>query len=139
MKKDWFDRAIAKSEYTENGCIIFNGTKKSGYGVISNKSKYFYLHRLAYETTNGPIPKKMFVCHSCKNPTCWNVDHLFLSPNRNNIRGEDHWISKLSNKDVADIRKFLLSKKLTQKEIAEKYSVSQGTISDIKHKKWHKN
>ena len=52
-----------------------------------------------------------------------------------NNYSETHWNSKLSKKDVLDIKLKILEKKLTQKEIAKIYNVNQSTISDIKNKK----
>jgi hypothetical protein len=57
-----------------------------GYGAVSVKGRDMAVHRLAWAEANGPIPSKMCVLHKCDNPPCFNIDHLFLGTNADNIR-----------------------------------------------------
>lgn len=71
----------------ENGCWEWMGTRlPRGYGrtTIIKGGRQMYTHRLAWELTHGPIPDGLFVCHTCDNPPCCNLDHLWLGTIKDN-------------------------------------------------------
>lgn len=70
----------------DNGCVewLLSGTSQ-GYGRVRYKGKKFLTHRLMWEFEKGPIPEGMQVLHKCDNPSCANVDHLFLGTNQDNV------------------------------------------------------
>lgn len=55
-----------------------------GYGKFKLRTNR-QAHRIAWELVNGPISDGLCVCHSCDNPGCCNVRHLWLGTIQENI------------------------------------------------------
>lgn len=137
-------RLIQKTVINENGCWLWTGcTKQFDYGVVRAKRKNYLAHRLAYEIFKNELPGNKYVCHSCDTPRCINPDHLFLGTQTENMfdaktkkrmkSGEDHYSTKLSKKDVEEIR-VLVGMKFSQRKLAKLFSVSQSCIGQIARK-----
>lgn len=127
------------------GCWIWRGDRDSrNYGRIRDFRKgherSIGAHRVAYQLTHGQIPDRLVVCHRCDNPPCVNPAHLFLGTMKDNqsdmarkgrsARGERQGGAKLSEQDIPRIRE-LYAAGSTQREVAQAFGVSQGTISLI--------
>lgn len=75
----------------KESCWEWVGSKTSaGYGTFglslnSQEKTTVLAHRFSYQITNGPIPKNMYVCHKCDNPSCCNPEHLFLGTPLDNV------------------------------------------------------
>jgi hypothetical protein len=77
-------------------CIEWDGyTNAGGYGRAWVNGRDHLIHRLAWQEVHGPIPvdpdpkKRLCVLHRCDNPPCFNIDHLFLGTQLDNIRDRD--------------------------------------------------
>lgn len=132
-------------------CWHWNASLRStGYGQFQMNDTMYKSHRVAWELTNGPIPKGMFVCHTCDQRTCCNPSHLFLGSPKDNIMdmiakgrkgipdflGSKNPAAKLTEKDILRIRK-----RSQQGEkgvtLAKDYNVTPTQICAIvRHRSW---
>lgn len=103
----------------DNDCWEWTAGRTSrGYGKFWIFGRTKSAHRVGFELVYGPIPERLFVCHSCDNPPCINPEHWFLGTQGDNIkdafrkgrielsriRGENHGQAKLTEDDVLEIR-----------------------------------
>lgn len=85
-----FTRQIRMSP---SGCWLWLGYTTNGYGRISFRGKRVYLHRLVYQTTEGPIPTGLFVDHRCGIPVCVNPEHLRTVTPKQNVEHLTHLVA----------------------------------------------
>lgn len=84
------NRLAAGLVQRSTGCIEWTGSRTGdGYGQIFANGRTVKTHRLAWELVNGPIPDGLIVCHTCDNPPCCNVNHLFLGTHRDNAQDKE--------------------------------------------------
>jgi hypothetical protein len=123
---------------TAAGCIEYTGCLSNGYGSIRHHGRSMYAHRIAWELAHGPIPKGLFVCHTCDNRACVNVLHLFLGSCADNLRdmvvkgrsnrGEQVNTARLTPHDVLQIRAGAEPAPL----LAARYGVTKETIYNVR-------
>ena len=122
-------------------CLIWPFKRHpSGYaGEVSNAGARTLAYRKMCELAYGPAPtSKHEAAHSCGKgyDGCVHPKHLRWATHTENeadkelhgtrLHGEAISQAKLTEKDVSEIR--ALKGKMTQRELAQKYGVSQGSI-----------
>lgn len=70
-----------------SGCHEYLGNvNNKGYGNARYQGKSMGTHRLSWLLQKGAIPDGLMVLHTCHNPRCVNVDHLYLGTVKDNAR-----------------------------------------------------
>ena len=129
-----------KVEKTDTCWLWTAGKDPNGYGRFGIDRKARLAHRVAYEMLVGPIPKGLYCCHTCDNPSCVNPEHLFIGTQKDNMKdmakklrgchGTKSPNTKLTEGDVVAIREDPRSNRV----IGRDYGVSNGTVGCIKRR-----
>lgn len=131
--------------YKTDTCWIWKGSKfVDGYGRMKIGRKItLRAHRLSWEIHHGKIPKDKMICHKCDVKLCVNPEHIYVGDIHTNARdrvergrqsttrGSKSGMSKLTERDVLNIRFLHKIKKYNQRQLAKKYSVSFGHINNV--------
>lgn len=154
-KKDLIIQTFSAERHTtplSTPCLLWEGSRdKNGYGKTTRNGKSIRAHRLAWIQARGPIEDGMWILHHCDNPTCINIDHLYLANHTDNMQdrkargrtpdfmGEKHPRAKLTNEQVAEMRESYADG-VSLDALAKSYDMSKSSICEIvNHKRYKSN
>ncbi len=140
-------RIQSKTARASSGYLLWTGSKnRDGYGKIDVSDNFsMTAHRLSWELANGSIPAGMCVLHTCDNPACVELDHLFLGTSVDNVadkvaknrqaKGQSQAFAKLTDDSVRRIRS--LAGVVSMSKIATRFGVSKkAVLLVIQRKTW---
>jgi hypothetical protein len=122
------------------GCWLWTAcTNERGYGMtVFEGRKNIRAHRMAYELVKGPIPEGMFCLHKCDVRRCVNPDHIFFGLYKENAAdakskgrhtyGERNTRSRLTEKQVLEIRQRYPGGGKSYRQLAAEYGVAEATL-----------
>jgi len=106
----------------------------NGYGVLSFRGRQWYAHRLIYEATHGPVPRRKELDHLCRVKACVRPSHVEVVTHAENVRRGK--TAKLSVGQVRNIRE-LASTGTPDRELADLFGVHVATVrSVVARKSW---
>ena len=138
------DRFWSKVNKTDN-CWIWTACLNScGYGQLKVNSKDIRAHRFSFQNHNNRlIQDGMCILHSCDNPKCVNPAHLIEGTHQDNntdrankgrgnaARGEKQGLSKLTEKQVLEIREKYSQGVSSHRKLGQEYEVAHTVIGKI--------
>jgi len=131
-------------------CWVWIGTKhfkpNYEYGIFWRGDRRILAHRWVYEFYVGEVSEELVVCHSCDNPSCVNLQHLFAGKPKDNAddrdakgrqaKGGQIGSAKLSEADVIQIRGRLAAGE-RQYLIARSFGIDPSAVCNINRgKNW---
>jgi len=118
-------------------CVSHLSRNSDGYITIS-RDGFSKLHRWLYWQAYPYFDKSLEVCHSCDNPSCINLAHLFLGTHLDNMKDRNskgrasggRSTAKLSAKDVVTIKERYACGEF-QVSLGREFGVSQNAVSRV--------
>lgn len=129
------DHDIIKNYTIVGECWEWEGNihKHSGYPMVWYSSRWMRAHRVVYSLLVKDIPDALCILHTCGNKICVNPKHLRVGTHKENMKDivDQGKAGRISFTTQDEIRKNYATGKLSQTAIANKYKISQSSVSYI--------
>ena len=110
-------------------CRIWTGyVAATGYGMLKRDGRAQNTHRYFWIKERGPIPEGLVLDHLCGNRLCYNLDHLEIVTQTENVRRSS--IAKISPDQVLLIKK-LRKSGVRGVVIAEQFGITYRQVCAI--------
>lgn len=134
-----------------SNCVRHSGASMT-YTSTRVGGKTVKLHRVVYAAHRGVSLESMaglVVMHTCDNRWCINPDHLVLGTQSENLQdmerkgrgnhpaGSRAGRSKLTEEQIVEIKS--LARRMTHRQLAEKFGVDHSTIGRVLRNQSYKN
>lgn len=140
---DIFDNAYYEGECIEPSLrpSWSRGHARHYVSVGGRNGEKVRLTRLVWRYCKGPIGEGLGVLHTCDNPKCINIEHLFLGTQQDNTddmiakgrKIDDPEVGARRRKATAHLIKTLRDKGYTDLQITMEYGLSTSTIWNYTH------
>lgn len=136
-------KKYTKQEPNENGCLIWDGSQRNGYGAIKIGGKVFGSHCVAFVMNGGEIAEGHVVGHKCDVKLCVNPEHLeCITVQKNNAdaharrvrtapRGEEAPNCSLTVDLVKKIKSLHMPKSFGYRKIAQALGVGESAVKKV--------
>lgn len=131
------------SHFHSDGCTLWVGSQRNGYGAIKIAGKVFGAHCVAFVIAGGVIPDGYVVGHKCDVKLCVNPEHLeAITVQQNNRdaharrvrtapRGEQVPNATLTEEIVLRIKSLHQPRTFGHRRIANLLGVSDGAVKKV--------
>lgn len=140
-------RAKITQAVLNEGCWEWQASRdEKGYGYCRIGGHIYRTHRLAWIINyKTQIPPDRLICHTCDNPSCVNINHLWLGTHQMNLRDVIYKRGKFrksSNRKVkeSDLPKMmdLYKNGASMEAVARKYKLSgRGLTAALRKYNFH--
>jgi len=132
LKKRLESKLVLNSTNYPN-CLEFIGARiPTGYGLIRVGKGMLRAHRVTWMLHHGSMPT-LHVLHRCDNPSCCNIDHLFLGTHADNMADKkSKGRTRLGDRKMGTVMVLCAEKMrmqgLTYKSISKFLGVCESTV-----------
>lgn len=150
--QDFFGYIKVHSPEDANGCDLWQASvlQSGGYPQFNINGKMWRGNRLMWIVKNGPIPDDHDVCHTCDNPRCVRIEHLFLGPAIVNMHdmikkgrarhptGIENGVARFTAEQVGLMLALLQTGLVNKNQVAKHFETDRSTVGKIQKGKLYK-
>lgn len=124
-----------KNHSNDQNCWLWTGAQNGrGYGIASiGNGKTMLAHRFVALLKGDQLLPDSVVTHICDNPLCVRPSHLHTADQKYNMH-DMHAKGRGRIKLTIDIVKDIRTKRISRKDFATLYNISEFTVGDVQRR-----